>query len=54
YTLPIAFPSISLHLHHFTNKPIKVAVCTSCKKPKTRKFPPILLNILQEIIQVPI
>ncbi|CAG8757128.1 24905_t:CDS:2 [Cetraspora pellucida] len=44
---------MTLHFRQFAGKPTKIAICNSCKNPKTRKFLLILSSILQEISLVP-
>ncbi|CAG8664894.1 1253_t:CDS:1 [Ambispora leptoticha] len=53
YTLSVAFPDIPVYLRHFTNKPSKIAICRSCKNPKTRRFSPVLSYVPREISLVP-
>ena len=54
YTLPIAFPNIRIVTRINNRGKSKIAVCTSCKSEKTRRYPPILSPIPNEINAVPI
>jgi hypothetical protein len=53
YTLTIAFPEIQLPLRQNNRGQTKIAVCSSCKTIKNRKFPPVLSQIPEEINAVP-
>ena len=53
YTLTIAFPEIRLPLRQSNRGQTKIAVCSSCKTIKNRKFPPVLSQIPEEINAVP-
>lgn len=50
YTLPLAFPNVPLY---YNETHTKIAICSSCKKQKTRRFPPIIVPIPPEIQAVP-
>src|SRR5579883_1908638 len=38
YTLPLAFPEISVYLRNSNRGSIQVAICRSCKNPNTRRY----------------
>ncbi|CAG8445138.1 2792_t:CDS:2 [Gigaspora rosea] len=50
YTLPLAFSNVSVY---YNQSNTKVAICLSCKKKNTRRFPPIISPIPSEIQSVP-
>ncbi|CAG8638969.1 17098_t:CDS:1 [Funneliformis caledonium] len=54
YTLPIAFPNIKIVTRLNNRGKTKIAVCSSCKSKKTRRYPPILSSIPEEINAIPI
>ena len=53
YTLPIAFPNIRVVTRINNRNKTKVAVCSSCKSERTRRYPPILSPIPNEINIIP-
>ncbi|CAJ0927193.1 920_t:CDS:2 [Entrophospora sp. SA101] len=53
YTLKVAFPNEKLSLKINNNGEVKVAVCSSCKTVKNRRFPPALTPVPDEINSVP-
>ncbi|CAH1766630.1 3589_t:CDS:2, partial [Entrophospora sp. SA101] len=52
YTLKVAFPNEKLSLKTNNNGEVKVAVCSSCKTEKNRRFPPALTPVPDEINSV--